>query len=85
MSILYEMQRVSLNYSFYLLTRSFFFSTTQFSRSLLQLKQDERTEIFDIYVPTTGALFPGRHFEIPSATPIYLACVQTPPPPPPPL
>ena len=48
MSILYEMQRVSLNYSFYLLTRSFFFSTTQFSRSLLQLKQDERTEIFDI-------------------------------------
>ena len=59
-----------------------FFSTTQFSRSLLQLKQDERTEIVDIYVPTTGALFPGRHFEIPSATPIYLACVQTPPPPP---
>ena len=47
MSILYEMQRISLNDSFYLLTRSFF-PTTQFSRSLLQLKQDERTEIFDI-------------------------------------
>ena len=63
MSILYEMQRVSLNDSFYLLTRSFFFSTTQFSRSLLQLKQDERTEIVDIYVAMhDGRPIPGKTF-----------------------